>query len=72
MQVRVVGGDALMIPFIAACKDANLAISAAVRVAVEWHAKRSGRARRPCATGRDETSAAGCGARQRMQSEQLT
>lgn len=44
MQVRVVGGDALMIPFIAACRDANLAISAGVRVAVEWHAKRSGRA----------------------------
>ena len=33
MQVRVVGDDALMIPFIAACKDANLAISAAVRAA---------------------------------------
>ena len=44
MQVCVVGGDALMIPFIAACKDANLAISAGVRLAVEWHAKRSGRA----------------------------
>ena len=43
MQLRVVGGDALMIPFIAACKESNLAISAAIRLAVEWHAKRSGR-----------------------------